>query len=72
MHAMLGYLLRGFVVYTSLVTVLAVAAFAEERTVEQTIQEDVWAIPVNLPTIAYVVRPVGKGPFPLVLELATR
>ena len=33
----------------------------------QTIQEEVWAIPVTLPTIAYVVRPVGKGPFPLVV-----
>ena len=26
-----------------------------------------WAIPVTLPTIAYVVRPVGDGPFPLVI-----
>jgi dienelactone hydrolase len=47
--------------------VLAVAAFADERPAEQTIQEEVWAIPVTLPTIAYVVRPVGKGPFPLVV-----
>ena len=31
------------------------------------IQEEVWAIPVTLPTIAYVVRPVGSGPFPLVV-----
>jgi dienelactone hydrolase len=67
MHAMLGYLLRSVVVYTTLVMVLTVAAFADERTVEQTIEEEVWAIPVTLPTIAYVVRPVGKGPFPLVV-----
>jgi dienelactone hydrolase len=67
MHAMLGYLVHGFVVHTTLVMVLAGAAFADERTVEQTIQEEVWAIPVTLPTIAYVVRPVGKGPFPLVV-----
>ena len=64
---MLGYLLRGFVVYTILVMVLAVAAFADERPAVQTIQEEIWAIPVTLPTIAYVVRPVGKGPFPLVV-----
>ena len=64
---MLGYSVRGFVVYTTLVMVLAVAAFADERPAVQTIQEEVWAIPVTLPTIAYVVRPVGKGPFPLVV-----
>ena len=67
MHAMLGYLVHGFVVHATLVMVLAGAAFADERTAEQTIQEEVWAIPVILPTIAYVVRPVGKGPFPLVV-----
>lgn len=29
------------------------------------IQEEVWALPLTHPTIAYVVRPVGAGPFPL-------
>jgi dienelactone hydrolase len=29
------------------------------------IQEEIWALPLALPTIAYVVRPVGSGPFPL-------
>lgn len=29
------------------------------------IQEEVWALPLTLPTVAYVVRPVGKGPFSL-------
>jgi len=29
------------------------------------IQEEIWALPVAHPTLAYVVRPVGKGPFPL-------
>src|ERR1700757_2027986 len=29
------------------------------------IQEDVWALPLIHPTVAYVVRPVGNGPFPL-------
>jgi dienelactone hydrolase len=31
------------------------------------IQEEVWALPLPLPTIAYVVRPVGDGPFPLAI-----
>jgi dienelactone hydrolase len=67
MHAMLRYLVRVFIIYTAVVMVPAVSAFADERPAEQTIQEEVWAIPVTLPTIAYVVRPVGKGPFPLVV-----
>jgi dienelactone hydrolase len=29
------------------------------------VQEEVWALPLIHPTIAYVVRPVGQGPFPL-------
>jgi dienelactone hydrolase len=29
------------------------------------IQEEIWALPLKLPTVAYVVRPVGDGPFPL-------
>jgi hypothetical protein len=69
MHAVLGYLVRVFFVYTTVFAVLASLASADERSAEQTIQEEVWAIPVTLPTIAYVVRPVGKGPFPLVVMI---
>jgi dienelactone hydrolase len=29
------------------------------------VQEEIWALPLPLPSIAYVVRPVGNGPFPL-------
>src|ERR1700761_1662920 len=29
------------------------------------IQEEVWALPLIHPTVAYVVRPAGNGPFPL-------
>jgi hypothetical protein len=39
---------------------------ADNRTLRP-IQEEVWALPLVLPTIAYVVRPVGPGPFPLVV-----
>jgi dienelactone hydrolase len=31
------------------------------------VQEEVWALPLIHPTVAYVVRPVGNGPFPLVV-----
>jgi dienelactone hydrolase len=67
MHAMLRYLVRVLIASTAAVIAPAVAAFADDRPADQTIQEEVWAIPVTLPTIAYVVRPVGKGPFPLVV-----
>jgi len=29
------------------------------------VQEEIWALPLIHPTLAYVARPVGKGPFPL-------
>jgi dienelactone hydrolase len=29
------------------------------------LQEEVWGLPFELPTLAYVVHPVGNGPFPL-------
>jgi dienelactone hydrolase len=66
-NAMLRNLLRVLVFYMVVILVLAVAAFAEDQPVDRAIQEEVWAIPVTLPTIAYVVRPVGNGPFPLVI-----
>jgi hypothetical protein len=31
------------------------------------LQEEIWVLPLPLPSIAYVVRPAGKGPFPLVI-----
>src|ERR1044072_4646783 len=44
-----------------------VPSFAEAAENQPQLLEEVWAIPVTLPTIAYVVRPVGNGPFPLVV-----
>src|SRR6267378_5679466 len=64
---MLRYLLRVLVVCIIAVMVLAATAFADDQPVNRSIQEEVWAIPVTLPTIAYVVRPVGDGPFPLAI-----
>src|SRR3954452_12073945 len=64
---MLRHLLRILVIYAAVVLILAATAFASDRPADRAIQEEVWAIPVALPTIAYVVRPVGDGPFPLVV-----
>ena len=59
--------LRVIIVCLVVVLVLIAAALADDRSPNRAIQEEVWAIPVTLPTIAYVVRPVGDGPFPLVV-----
>src|SRR4051812_45717033 len=64
---MLRNLLRVLIVYSALLLVLAVPAFADDPPAGRAIQEEVWAIPVTLPMIAYVVRPLGDGPSPLVV-----
>ncbi len=46
---------------------LALPAAAEDAAAEQRIQEEVWALSLPVPMFAYVVRPVGGGPFPLVV-----
>jgi dienelactone hydrolase len=33
----------------------------------QRLQEEIWALPLTMPTFAYVVHPTGEGPFPLVV-----
>jgi dienelactone hydrolase len=37
---------------------------ADSRTL-LAVQEEIWALPLIHPTIAYVARPVGNGPFPI-------
>ncbi|KRR28088.1 dienelactone hydrolase [Bradyrhizobium lablabi] len=55
-------LLRLLIIAATVVTAsLAIAAD------EPQLQEEVWALPLPVPTIAYVVRPVGDGPFPLAI-----
>ncbi|MGJ4942341.1 alpha/beta hydrolase family protein [Bradyrhizobium sp. HKCCYLS1011] len=56
----------------SSVLLIALLASAPSRSVSgadspdaRPIQEEIWALPIVHPTLAYVVRPVGKGPFPL-------
>lgn len=44
--------------------IVPVPAHAED---DVRIQEEIWALPLPLPMFAYLVRPVGDGPFPLVI-----
>jgi dienelactone hydrolase len=46
---------------------LIVSAFADDQTPSPRLQEEVWALSLPIPMFAYVVRPVGDGPFPLVI-----
>jgi dienelactone hydrolase len=49
---------------SSLLAILGPCKSADDRALPA-IQEEIWALPLILPTVAYVVRPVGQGPFPL-------
>ena len=40
---------------------------ADDQPASRPIQEEIWALPLPLPMFAYLVRPVGDGPFPLVI-----
>ena len=42
-------------------------ARADDAASAPRIQEEIWALPLPLPMFAYLVRPVGDGPFPLVI-----
>lgn len=52
----------------SLIIAVTVMALSPAAGADETkLQEEVWALPLPVPTIAYVVRPVGDGPFPLAI-----
>ncbi len=51
----------------SFVTLATPIVAAAEDADSRAVQEEVWALPLTLPTLAYVVHPVGQGPFPLVI-----
>lgn len=61
MHRFLRLLLAILVI----AEIVAVQPSRSDDTQPPRIQEEVWALPLPHPTIAYVVRPVGLGPFPL-------
>ena len=61
--------LRFPAIFTAIVATIFVPALASanDQAPASQIQEEVWALPLALPVLAYLVRPVGTGPFPLVI-----
>ena len=65
---MLQRYLRGLIAALLLaLTSLSLPARADDQAASPRIQEEIWALPLALPMLAYVVRPVGDGPFPLAI-----
>jgi dienelactone hydrolase len=65
---------RQFVSRLLIALVMLVPACATAGTDEQSgkatvdqVREEIWAIPSIIPMLAYMIRPVGDGPFPLVV-----
>ena len=50
-----------------LLSSLVTPSRADDQGASRRIQEETWALPLPLPMFAYLVRPVGDGPFPLVI-----
>lgn len=46
---------------------LMVSALADDAAPSPRVQEEIWALPLPIPMFAYLVRPVGDGPFPLAI-----
>ena len=65
---MLKHLLRTFslLMLIALATMLPSVGSADEKTASQ-IRGEVWGLSLPLPIVAYLVRPVGTGPFPLII-----
>jgi dienelactone hydrolase len=64
---MIRFLLTLPAIAAFVVTTTFTVCWAADDANPRPIQEEIWALPVTLPTLAYVVRPVGAGPFPLVV-----
>src|SRR5215471_17211554 len=65
--AMLRFLRLSSIFAAFVALVLPAVVSAADDLNQQPVQEEVWALPLTLPTLAYVAHPVGKGPFPLVI-----
>jgi len=53
-----------FLAFLAVLAAPGICQTSDDRTLLP-IQEEIWALPLTLPSIAYVVHPVGNGPFPL-------
>ena len=62
---MLSRLLRISLVSAIVGAVIGSPASADDRAAAQPLREEIWGLMMPLPMFAYVVRPVGAGPFPL-------
>ncbi|MBR0874948.1 dienelactone hydrolase [Bradyrhizobium tropiciagri] len=59
--------LRSLALIVLLLTSQLTLSRADDQAPVQRIQEEIWALPLPLPMFAYLVRPIGDGPFPLVI-----
>ena len=61
MHQPLRFLLA----FSALAALATAQPCRGEDNQTQPVQEEIWALPLIHPTLAYVAHPIGKGPFPL-------
>jgi dienelactone hydrolase len=62
-----GNFLRIFLLVLACVMGIVSSAPAADRLAVQELREETWALMTPLPMFAYVVRPVGGGPYPLLV-----
>lgn len=59
--------LRIFSLVLACVAAIVSSASAADRPTVQQLREEIWVLMTPLPMFAYVVRPVGGGPYPLLI-----
>jgi dienelactone hydrolase len=64
---MLARLLQIHLLLAAMMAIVCGPSFADDSAQAPNIQEELWVLPFPLPVLGYVVRPVGDGPFPLVI-----
>ena len=62
-----GNFLRIISLVLACVAAIVSSASAADRPAVQELREETWALMTPLPMFAYVVRPVGGGPYPLLI-----
>ena len=62
-----GNFLRIISLVLACVAAIVSSASAADRPAVQELREETWALMTPLPVFAYVVQPVGGGPYPLLI-----
>ena len=62
-----GNLLRVLLLVLACAAAIVSPASAADSPAVQQLREETWALMTPLPMLAYVVRPVGNGPHPLLI-----